>query len=82
MVTLLYFENSFLKIGYAMIFQFLLVGLILVVAFGVIYKLAKKEVDNKLMLCPNCHSNRIYPETDSVWGCMNCNSFFSANYIL
>lgn len=65
-----------------MFFQLLLVTVIVVVAFGVIYKLAKKEVDNKLMLCPNCRSNRIYPETDSVWCCVSCNSIFSANNIV
>jgi len=65
-----------------MILQLVALFVIVLVTLGIIRKWVKKEVDNKLMRCPNCRSNRIYPETDAIWSCANCNSLFSENSII
>lgn len=58
-----------------MILQLVALFVIVLVTLGIIRKWVKKEVDNKLMQCPNCRSSRIYPETDAIWSCANCSSF-------
>lgn len=73
-----YFKN---QADNMMIQIFVVVGISLVI-YKIMQRLACKDIQDKKMKCPSCHSNLIFPVTDALWGCENCKDFFSANSIL
>ena len=65
-----------------MLLQLFIVIAAVALTVKIVRELVKIEIADRLMQCPQCRSNLIYPETDAVWSCANCGSTFSANSII